>query len=60
VSDSRLENVMRQRAPIVARAAGAAAVKRRLGFVYAEAIVTLALMASLAALVFLISRGLSV
>ena len=51
---------MRQQAPIVARAAGAAALKRRLGFVYAEAIVAFALMASLAALVLLISRGFSV
>jgi len=38
----------------------AAALRRRLGFAYAEAIVALALFASLCALVLLIGRGLLV
>jgi hypothetical protein len=43
--------------PIQARPA-AAALRRRIGFAYAEAIVALALFASLCALVLLIGRGL--
>jgi hypothetical protein len=49
---------MNQPAEIPVRSAVAAAMKRRLGFACAEAIVALALFASLCALVLLIGRGL--
>ncbi len=56
--DSRVEKAVRNLAPIATRPAGAAALTRRLGLAKAEAIVALALVASLCALLLLIGRGL--